>query len=273
VNSPAEGAFAYSYDALGNRTGVTHNGVAKRFLHDPIGLVDVAAEYDAGGTLVARYDHALGLVSRRDGAGSTAFYNFDALGNTRQLTGNGGAVLNAYDYDAFGAATVANETVENAFRFVGRFGILQDDADRYSMRARAYSVRFGVFLSADPIGINGGINLYQYTHGNPETLIDPQGTIVPVLIGVAGIVTVGYFVANAGYEYLELGRINREAQLATAMGDTAEAQGLMQQAATHQARGWMFGVAAGAAYDVFNYPTAFPVRSSVPLRAWLRAEI
>ena len=119
VVTATNGVFQYRYDALGNRTAVTHDGVTTRYLHDPIGLVDVAAEYDGAGALVARYDHALGLVARSDAAGNPAFYSFDALGNTRELTGTGGAALNEYDYDAFGAATVAN-----AFRFVGRFGVV-----------------------------------------------------------------------------------------------------------------------------------------------------
>jgi RHS repeat-associated protein/uncharacterized repeat protein (TIGR01451 family) len=173
--TPAEGVWQYTYDALGNRTAVVHDGVTNRFLHDPIGLVDVAAEYDGGGALVARYDHALGLVARADAADGSAFYSFDALGNTRELTGTGGAVLNAYDYDVFGAATVANDTVVNSLQFSGETGVQGDSSSLYYLRARYYLASLGRFVTPDPAGIYGGWNLLTYVANNPVNLSDPTG--------------------------------------------------------------------------------------------------
>ena len=58
--------WEYLYDALGNRVATTENGVAKRFVIDPIGLGNVVGQYDALGNLLAHYDHGLGLLSRTD---------------------------------------------------------------------------------------------------------------------------------------------------------------------------------------------------------------
>ena len=177
VTTPTNGVFQYAYDALGNRTTVTHNGTTTRHLHDPVGLVDVAAEYDVGGTLVARYDHALGLVARADSGGNTAFYSFDALGNTREITGTGGAVLNAYDYDAFGAAKVVTEAMVNPFKFVGQLGVTEEGTQLHFMRARSFTSELGRFIAKDPLNFSGGdLNLYGYAQNQPVQFVDPLGT-------------------------------------------------------------------------------------------------
>jgi hypothetical protein len=59
------------------RAGESHRQGGRRqrieYLPDPTGLVNVVAEYDASGNLIARYVHGVGLVSRHDAAGSAAF--------------------------------------------------------------------------------------------------------------------------------------------------------------------------------------------------------
>jgi uncharacterized repeat protein (TIGR01451 family) len=162
VATPTKGTFQYTYNALGNRTTVTHDGITSRYLHDPVGLVDVAAEYEATGSLVARYDQALGLVARSDAAGNPAFYSFDALGNTRELTGTGGTVLNAYDYDAFGKLTSQDETTDSAFKQGGRFGMMEDKSGVVFQIQSEYDTELGRAVSQsrtiDPIdlGRSGG---------------------------------------------------------------------------------------------------------------------
>ncbi len=180
VTTPLSGTWQYTYDALGNRIASTHDGVATRYLHDPIGLVDVAAEYDGGGALIARYVHGLGLAARINAGGSAAYYSFDGTGHTRQMTNANGAVANTYDYDPFGIELQITEGIPNPFRYVGRFGVLVETNGLHLMRARFYLPDTGRFTSADPLRLAGGdVNLYSYAANNAINLIDPLGLLVP----------------------------------------------------------------------------------------------
>ncbi|MEI7900906.1 MAG: RHS repeat-associated core domain-containing protein, partial [bacterium] len=191
IQIPTHGEWQYTYDALGNRTTVIHGGVTNRCLHDPIGLVNVAVEYDGSGGLVARYDHALGLVSRTDSTSNSAFYAFDAIGSTRELTGNAGTIVSSYNYDALGATTLNNEAIPNEFRFVGRFGLSDESTDLHFMRARYYNSDLSRFTSQDPSGLGGGDpNLYRYVLNAPLRFLDPTGldtwTISILALTIAG---------------------------------------------------------------------------------------
>src|SRR5262249_3566299 len=103
VTTPAGGTWEYTYTALSQRSKTTHNGVAIDYVYDGPGFGDLVAEYNANGQLSARYDYANGLAARSDSSGTVAFYNFDLGGNTREITGTDGSVLNHYEYDPFGA--------------------------------------------------------------------------------------------------------------------------------------------------------------------------
>jgi len=168
--------WEYTYDAFGNRVAVDENGAVTHYVIDPVGIGNVVGEYSHAGGLVARYAHAAGLVSRTAAGDTADYYTFDPMGNTSELTGPAGATRNAYAYQPFGQTILASQTVPNAFRFMGRFGILSDNTGLHSVRARQYDARTGRFVSMDPIGLSGGdLNLYRYAFNTPVNALDPLG--------------------------------------------------------------------------------------------------
>ncbi|EDX85032.1 RHS Repeat family [Synechococcus sp. PCC 7335] len=174
----------HEYDALGNRTAATYDGIRTEYLIDPFGLGDVVAEYIDGG-LVAQYSHGIGLVNRDDGT-TDAFYDFNAIGSTAGLTDSTGTQLNSYTYTPFGSELFEIETVENSFEFVGQWGVSEEANGLDFMRARFYDNKDGRFNSTDPLGFaSGDPNLYRYAFNIPNTLIDPSGEIIPLIIGGA----------------------------------------------------------------------------------------
>lgn len=56
----------------------------------------------------------------------------------------------------------------------------------YYYRARYYDAHIGRFVSEDPIGIDGGINLYVYVENNPVNYVDPLGLFFNEIIGWCG---------------------------------------------------------------------------------------
>ncbi|MFZ5797875.1 MAG: RHS repeat domain-containing protein [Thermodesulfobacteriota bacterium] len=166
-----DGITEYIYNGLGQLATVVENGVEKHFLVDPIGFGNVVGEYDDTGNLVSRYTHGLGLVAK-----DQHFYTFDGNGNTSELTDPAGNIVNFYVYEPFGKILHEVESTDNAFRFVGQFGIMRMADDLLYMRNRFYMPSLGRFMAEDPIGLAGGdVSFYRYVQNNPVNRIDPWG--------------------------------------------------------------------------------------------------
>ncbi|NEP80128.1 MAG: hypothetical protein F6K39_19355, partial [Okeania sp. SIO3B3] len=171
-----EGTWSYEYDAFGNRIASIRDGERTEYLLDPFGLGDVVGEYDGDGNLVARYTHGIGLESRIDPLNGANYYDFDAIGSTAGLTGSNGGYVNRYSYLPFGEDLVKDEEVPNPFEYVGQFGLMDEGNGLDFVRARYYMPSEGRFLTPDPIGQDGGVNLYAYVENSPVDLIDINGT-------------------------------------------------------------------------------------------------
>jgi RHS repeat-associated protein len=84
-------------------------------------------------------------------------------------------IENMYAYTPFGIIADEVQNAPQPFKFVGQHGVMTEDNGFYYMRARYYDPEVGRFISEDPIGFEGGINLYAYASNNPILLIDPFG--------------------------------------------------------------------------------------------------
>ncbi|MCC6425177.1 MAG: RHS repeat protein, partial [Phycisphaerales bacterium] len=173
-------SWSYEYNALGQRAASTRGGATTRYVVDPIGWGNVVGEYDNAGTRIARYDHGSDLLSRSVGAG-TSWYTFDALGNTVELSSSIASTEARYTFAPFGQLIQQSGAVSTPFQFVGQFGVMRDDTDRYSMRLRWYDPEIGRFSGADPLGTWDGVNVYAYCANKPTSLVDYSG-----LCGAAG---------------------------------------------------------------------------------------
>jgi RHS repeat-associated protein len=160
---------SFAYDGLGRRAQKTVNSVGTAFQYDGLDAV----QESSGGSDVA-YLRTLGIDEAlvRTDAVDTAHYLADALGGSVALTTPGGTTATTYTYAPFGETTTAGTPSANPFRFTGRE---DDGTGLYYYRARYYDPVRSRFVSADPIGLAGGINVFSYVENDPLGSVDPFG--------------------------------------------------------------------------------------------------
>ena len=119
---------------------------------------------------------ATGLLSRRTvSTNASTFYTFDERGNIAQRTGSTGAVVSTDLYDAFGART-GTAAQSDPWGFGAQDGYFTDsETGLLLLTHRYYDPQSGRFLTRDPIGYDGGVNLYGYVENSPVDFMDSDG--------------------------------------------------------------------------------------------------
>jgi RHS repeat-associated protein len=177
---------SFQYDAFGRRVARTEGLATTNYLYDGLNPVQELS----GGVPSVNLLFAAGLDSilqQTTGSGAVDFLT-DALGSVIASTGPAGTITTTYSYDPFGNTTASGSS-PTVFEYTGR----ENDGDGlYYLRARYYSPGLQRFLSEDPAGIVGGINLYGYVGNSPLNMVDPRGKD-PVIGVPVGILAGGLF--------------------------------------------------------------------------------
>src|SRR5207302_3997485 len=101
------------------------------------------------------------------------FYTRDHLGSIRELTDGSGVVQARYDYDPYGRRTKISGTLDAAFGFTGHY--YHAPSNLSLALYRGYDSDLGRWLSRDPIGERGGVNLYSYVNNTVMNATDGDG--------------------------------------------------------------------------------------------------
>ncbi|MEX2580445.1 MAG: RHS repeat-associated core domain-containing protein [Verrucomicrobiales bacterium] len=169
----------YRYDGLGRRVGrtvkswsVSSWAVSQDNSYLWCGTEMCQKRDSSGGQIVSNYS-GFGTERIVAGVSEKRWFTRDHLGSVREMVDETGAVKARYDYDPWGRRSKLEGSEDVEFGFTGHF--YDEAADLHLTLFRAYDADLGRWLSADPIGEAGGINLYEYAHNDPINFLDPLG--------------------------------------------------------------------------------------------------
>ncbi len=179
VNGKLESRGEYRYDSLGRRVAkqAEINGEVeqKRFLWQGLRML---REETPGQSILYLYEPGsyvpLARVDQAEGEEQKVYYfHTDQIGTPLELTDSNGKMVWQATYRSWGAVEhlTVNEVKQN-LRFQGQY--FDDETGLHYNTFRFFDCEIGRFLSQDPIGLAGGINIYSYTI-NPVQEIDPLG--------------------------------------------------------------------------------------------------
>ncbi|AMD91736.1 hypothetical protein AXF15_00470 [Desulfomicrobium orale DSM 12838] len=171
----------YTYDAWNRRTSKTAGGRTIHYHYDQDSRL--IGESLANGTVLREYVYLRGepvALLEYETRPGWYFYVTDHLGTPQQLVDSRGAVVWQAAYLPYGEAKVLKATVQNNLRFPGQY--FDAETGLHYNWNRYYNPKTGRYITADPIGLAGGMNVYAYVGGNPVNAVDVEGLITEVII-------------------------------------------------------------------------------------------
>jgi RHS repeat-associated protein len=165
----------YTFNGAGQRIKKVRQTETRIFHYDLSG--HLIAETNQAGQMLAEYiylgDQLLAMIKP---GGAVYYYHNDHLGTPQVLTNDSQAISWKAVYTPFGDAVVSIASVENPFRFPGQY--YDQETGLHYNYFRYYNPPIGRYITPDPIGLEGGINLFAYAANSPINRIDPTGLFI-----------------------------------------------------------------------------------------------
>ncbi len=194
---------SYAYDPIGSRVLTTGDTETEEHFADALNQHTLIAnpvnhvnpvlffpDLDASGNPLRAYTWGPGIddllaITVYGGAATNTYYALtDHLGTLHALVGASGDIAAQFTYDAWG--NVLSSTISSSLLTIRSLRYLFQGREYswatglYHFRARWYDPATGRWLSTDPIGISGGLNLYEFCGNNPVNYRDPWGERVEI---------------------------------------------------------------------------------------------
>jgi RHS repeat-associated protein len=181
------GGTEYLYDGSGARVGRIEGGATNFFVLDYRSQLKVPlAETDAEGHITRYYIWSShGLLAHLDvtdngsqiTVNAVRYYHADEQGSILALTDENGTVTDQFAYSPYGQVLGRTGSTDTPYQWLGALAVRNEGDGLYYMLNRYYSADQRRFISTDPLGVDGGLNLYAYGNLNPLFYADPEGLL------------------------------------------------------------------------------------------------
>ena len=189
-NCLSDGTRTFEWDAKNQLKAITIGTTRSEFFYDGFGrrvrmlekqgvtIVSDRRFVWVGTKIVQERDASNNLLKQFSGQGvvtatATLLYLRDHLGSIREIVDTSGNVRARYDYDVYGKRRKLSGDLDSDFGYTGHFEHVPSGMTLTLYRG--YDSGTGRWISRDPIGENGGINLYGYVYNNPINDFDEYG--------------------------------------------------------------------------------------------------
>ena len=167
-----ERSYAWEYDGSNRRILEREDGkITKRWVWSGMEVVQ-----ERNGKGEVKWN---GYGNGYERGGNGYAYTQDQLGSIRELIGEGGKIGARYGYGLWGKRKKLSGEEETAKGFTGHYQ--HEGTGLVFAPYRVYSPELGRWLSRDPMGESGGVNLYGYVLNDPVNAYDPDGLDVVFL--------------------------------------------------------------------------------------------
>ncbi len=163
----------YTYNASNQRTKKVAGGNTTQYVYGLNGLL--YGEYTNAGALIREYVYLNDAPLAQIDAGTPEVLTYlhpDHLGTPRYGTNTGGTQVWAANADAFGVGTPSGSATVN-LRMPGQY--YDSESGLFYNWNRYYNPAIGRYISSDPIGLDGGLNTFNYADVSPVMFTDPEG--------------------------------------------------------------------------------------------------